>query len=96
MHLYKVTIPRSEYETEGHDEQWFSGKAEAVRFARDFARDASDNDWQTDEVPVERVEIKGLPRKALALALLNQRGYVVETQPVTTFRIKRSEAPACD
>lgn len=102
MVFYCVTPPRRESEGEGlHITEWYSSKAALRQFSqvvrelnrRRERRSQLENTmpeycspFRSMRVTLEGVEIVDLPKRALALAPLNRRHYVVRrTEPKSDY-----------
>jgi len=83
--LYSVsdTAPT---DVEGEDNsEWFTAKWRALAHARKRLKGLQAEGFDQFYVTVDRVELLDLPRKALAIQILNRRGYVQSTVEVCRF-----------
>ena len=80
MRLYRVHPPSHEYDTpeEANRDSWHTSEVAARKEYRRWLKDLREDNFSgwVGDLALERVEIADLPRQKLALALLNQQGYV--------------------
>lgn len=94
MKLYCLSIAPSESDGEGEDhDEWFTSLEAAKRRRRELIRDNPGlvghkfgRDFEIEEIIFAK-----LPQKALALAILNRRGYVAQRTVVVPSYIPSKE-----
>ena len=85
MILYSVcdTAPT---DVEGEDNsEWFTAKWRALAHARKRLKGLQADGFDRFYVTVDRVELLDLPRKALAIQILNRTAYVRDSTEVCRF-----------
>lgn len=93
MKLYRLGICPGEGEGEGENwDEWFSSLREAKKRRAELIAQNPDGDnaRMLEDFEIEQCEIPDLPRKRLAILLLNRRGFVTNSkQVVAPYRYDR-------
>lgn len=85
MILYRVNIAAHEGEGDEADHsEWFASLEAAMRRRAELIREnPTDEGWLfSSDFAIDRYELAKLPLKQLALAILNDKGYVVRYEEV--------------